>query len=309
MARARFPQAPSGSHSPSVRQSTRSRRYPTSAGGALAGQRATYASGDALVVAICDNLCTVREFHGVIGLPEDGLSSLKRPLLLFDKLHIVDSDHLDQADEIDFEFLLSRGVVFEFERDEWFGAWANANAAMGTASGDDFLQSLQPGSIGGDDPLDAILAFLRKRHEWLTPDRRSDCMVRYLSTTLKNDPNIDAVPICQASLPSNLLGADTSAGYVLSIAVEALPLPNQTCAWQDILDFRAELRDQRLDFRHWLKTLATKPQTGGELRDELEYTVNQYQRAMTVHKLQASQSAFEAYIIPGIHSCPKQQLL
>jgi hypothetical protein len=240
----------------------------------------------------------VREFHGVIGLPEDGLSSLKRPLLLFDKLHVVDSDvQLDRADKIDFEFLLSRGVVFELEEDKWMGAWANANAAMGTASGDDFLQSLQP--IAGDDLMAAIQEFVRKRHEWLTPDRRSDYMVRYVSTTLTNEPNIDAVPVCQASLPSNLLG-NTSAGHVLSIAVEALPLPDQTCAWQDILDFRAELRDQRLDFRHWLKTLATKPQTDGELRDELEYTVSQYRRAMTVHKLQASQSAFEAYVIPAI---------
>ena len=146
----------------------------------------------------------------------------------------------------------------------------------------------------------AIAHFVGKRREWLTPQRRSDYMVRYLSTTLKDDLKIDAVPICNAALPLRLAGPDASAEQVLSVVLEAFPLPDETCAWQDILDFKADLRDQELDFRHWLKTLATKPQTGDEVKDTLEYTINRYERAMKLHHLQASQSAFEAYVIPAI---------
>lgn len=252
-------------------------------------------------LVFCDNPYTMRELHGVIDLPEGGLSSLKRQFLLFDRLHLTDrappeDTQLRTSEETDLDFLRSRGVVLEFETDKWLEARLHSTIA----SNNDFVRSLQPSSITGDDPISALTDFVIKARERLTPDRRSDYMVRYLSTTLRDDLKIDAVHICKAPLPPRLTNFDASTQHVLSIAVEAFPVPDETCAWQDILDFKAELRDKQWDFRHFIKDLATKPRTEAEILDEINYGINKYRRQMELRRLKASRTAFEAYVIPAI---------
>jgi hypothetical protein len=45
----------------------------------------------------------MNELHGVIDVPEEGLPSLKRQLLLFDKLHLAGYwDIVNDLDELEF---------------------------------------------------------------------------------------------------------------------------------------------------------------------------------------------------------------
>ena len=103
---------------------------------------------------------TMRELHGVFDLPPAGLSSLKRWLFVFDKFHMVDADdQLSWTDDVDLDFLRSSGILLEFETEKWMEAHFNANAAQGTASGDDFLHSLEPGTIPGSVSLEGRRSF------------------------------------------------------------------------------------------------------------------------------------------------------
>jgi hypothetical protein len=50
-------------------------------------------------------------------------------------------------------------------------------------------------------------------------------------------------------------------------------------------------------FRRWLAALAAKQQTEPEIRDELEWLVNEYGRAMEIHHLKSSASLIDIFVI------------
>ena len=153
-----------------------------------------------------------------------------------------------------------------------------------------------------DSAVDAV-----PKRELLAEHRATygDLICRQVSAELSRislelkDTNTDFVPICHSRLPRSTPANDHS---VMRVALEALPMPDESCALQDILDFKAELRSKQWGFRRWLKTLATKHQTEGEIRDELEWLTSEYSNAMRIHKLKASEGFFEAYVIPAIEN-------
>jgi uncharacterized protein (UPF0335 family) len=76
--------------------------------------------------------------------------------------------------------------------------------------------------------------------------------------------------------------------------------PDDTCAWQDILDFKKELKNKQWDFRHFLTGLATKKQTEAAAREEIEYLLNQYEEAMKLHQMKASHTFVDVFVITPI---------
>jgi hypothetical protein len=131
----------------------------------------------------------------------------------------------------------------------------------------------------------------------------NDLLARVLANQMQSE-GIDAVGLCENPLPRSL-GNESSGDAavalpqsVLRVVFEALPVPDEQCSWQDILDFKAELHDKQWGFRRWLHVLATKQQTEAEIRDELEWMVNEYTKAMEVHHMKASQGFVEAYVVP-----------
>jgi hypothetical protein len=84
---------------------------------------------------------------------------------------------------------------------------------------------------------------------------------------------------------------------VLTVSVECLPIPDDSCAWQDILDFKAATNDKQWALRRFLYTLASKKQTQAEMRDDIEWSLNEYTRAMKIHHLKVSQSFVDVFII------------
>jgi hypothetical protein len=85
---------------------------------------------------------------------------------------------------------------------------------------------------------------------------------------------------------------------VIQVALEKFPPPDETCAWQDIMDFKAEMHDRQWHFRRFLDSLANKKQTEAEIRDDIEWTTNEYAKAMKIHNLKAGNSFAEVYIVP-----------
>lgn len=87
---------------------------------------------------------------------------------------------------------------------------------------------------------------------------------------------------------------------ILKVGLTALPKPDQTAAFQDILDFKAALHDKQWGFRRFLKRLATKEYTAYEIRDEVEWLIGEYTKAMKIHHLKATQSFVDIFIVSPV---------
>ncbi len=228
----------------------------------------------------------MRELHGVGCFNWSNIADLKRAALLFDVVNIFDIDDLlDDSMRVGFphvvaeiEFLLDKKVVCgasalqipnDFPMIDLDGIFEALNRSSTPPPGTKLY------------PLSAIFE-----------DCNSRMMASYLNTLT------DTAPICRLPFPATVKGAFAKREEaVLTIARDLFPCPDGGCAWQDILDFKAEMRDKQWAFRRFLDTLATKQRTESEIRDDLEWSINEYSKAMEIHKLKASRSFIDVFVI------------
>jgi hypothetical protein len=228
----------------------------------------------------------MRELHGVGCFNWSNVSTLKQAALLFDVVNIFDIEDLigdhtraafpDVAADLDFllEKKLVRGTsVLEIPSD------------LPIIDIDGVFESLKhqnTSPLGWEIyPMSAVF-----------DDCNSRMMAGYLSTIT------DTVPICRLPFLPGIRGHFVkNEEIVLEVARDLFPCPDDTCAWQDILNFRDEARDKQWAFRRFLSTLGTKQQTEAEIRDDLEWSLNEYAKAMEVHHIKASQSFVDVFII------------
>jgi hypothetical protein len=225
----------------------------------------------------------MRELHGLTYLSRS--IDLKHQLLLFDRLHLYANErvfagtlslkrHPDMAPVMaDVRFLHSIGLVRPVTR----------------AFRDEFInvfRDIDKGRL----PLDSVKF-------------SSDLALRRLASKMDKS-KWDVVPVCSLPLPKQLpnLGESVMADGLsiestLRIGLHALPLPDETTSLDDVLPFKSELRDKHWDLRRFLRTLAAKPLGESEIRDEIEYHVNEYQKAMKLHHIKASQSFVDVFIL------------
>ena len=214
----------------------------------------------------------MRELHGVVrfGCSDE---QLKRQAVMFDLFHVV---HLDHG--------------FGTPNDDQKAAEWDALESLGIAQ-------KVPEHFGDEVTMAELFAFSGYRSD----ASALDSYVRYAASKYA-DQDRDVVPICEFPMPS---GPDPSPerarpGFgttqtarkksietVLEVALKALPAPDESCSWEDILDFKAELHDKQWGFRRFLRSLSLKEPTESEVRDEIEWMINEYTEAMKVHNLKA----------------------
>jgi hypothetical protein len=127
-----------------------------------------------------------------------------------------------------------------------------------------------------------------------------DVLTRLRTFELEKNTGMRAVPILEQAPPPALTSLSPALSDVLSIGVDYLPVPSANCSWQDILDTRTELRDKLWAFRRFLRGLAATTKTEPEIRDEIEWSLNEYQNAMKLHRLKTARSALELFVIPPL---------
>lgn len=228
----------------------------------------------------------MRELHGVGCFNWSNISNLKQAALLFDIVNIFDINDLltDQMRAgfphvvAEIEFLMEKRVVrgasvLQIPND------------FQTFDIDGMFESLMQ---GGMPPPGAKLYPLSS----LFDDCNSRLMASWLNTIT------DTIPICRLPFPPTIKGVTVKREEtVLEIARDLFPCPDGTCSWQDILDFKEEMKDKQWAFRRFLNTLATKQQSEAEIRDDLEYSVHEYAMAMELHRLKASNSFIDTFVI------------
>jgi hypothetical protein len=120
-------------------------------------------------------------------------------------------------------------------------------------------------------------------------------------------PSSQVVPLCElpfSYIESPLKGpiSGLNATDVLEIAIESLPTPSEETPWEDIFAFKAEHHDKLWHYRRFVHKLANSTNSEAEVRDEIEWALNEYTRAMRIHDIKAGHSLVETYVIPTIET-------
>ena len=130
----------------------------------------------------------------------------------------------------------------------------------------------------------------------------SNVRVRNLSAWIAYTYKEDVVPVIYGKLQEKLPDAVTAkiGTDLLSIVFSQMPVPGDGAAWQDIIDFKSEEGDQLWAFRRFLFDLSVKKQSEAEIRDDFEWSMNEYRKFMKLQKLKTQDSFLETYAIPTL---------
>lgn len=214
------------------------------------------------------------------------LFHLKCQALLFDKFlvwgvnerHFIDSLSSEREGELDF--LIANQVVLQMDLVK--------KSALERYAAHNMLDGLL-NTFGASGP-----------HPSQEKPLLRDCITRMFSIGIKT--RADSAPICEVALPKAFACATERSMYedTLKIALTSLPVPSEHCAWEDILAFKKEHTTDHWGFRRFLRALATKQQSAAEIRDDIEWSLNEYTEAMKRYSIKTTPGIFEAYVIPTI---------
>lgn len=134
-------------------------------------------------------------------------------------------------------------------------------------------------------------------HGW----KARDLFTRMIIDWVPKQDDSTIIPVCEG----RFVGAYerrtdvASVQEIIEIAFAKFPFPDEAqCSWPDILDFRRESYDKKWGFNRFVSTLASKQQTAAEIRDDIEWTINEYNKSMNIHHLKSAPGVMDAYILP-----------
>jgi hypothetical protein len=236
----------------------------------------------------------MRELHAVTSVFDASeVHLLKHKALLFDKIYLTellgDGKKVEQFSpetRAEIDFLRQIGLV-----DGRFSQVGNDDAASLLLRGSEEFRDRR--------------ASVNNHERRAVRDIRAslqDGQIRAWLKWMQRDEAADLVPIYWASPPA-LADAlihqegNKSDQTVLQVALAQFPVPSTTCSWEQILDFKSEMHDKNWAFRRWLHSLSTKQLTAAEIRDEFEWMLNEYRKAMEIYHAKASTSFVDVFVI------------
>ena len=243
----------------------------------------------------------MRAVEGVIAKLRSA-DELKRHSLFLDRLHVIDGIPFGRAtsySETSYDFLVEAGFINLVEGIFTHSSKTRRDLHFYEGGEIDLLADGVPTRIRLELRTEASRKTFRD-DTYANRSVRRDALIRELTSVLSiRQQDRDIIPVFELGMPEEL-ETDSAKTLVLKIALEHFPTPGPSSAWQDILDFKKEMHHKQWDFRRFLHTLSTKTQTEAEIRDDLEWTVNEYARTMNIHHMKTGQSFTDVYVIPVI---------
>jgi hypothetical protein len=254
----------------------------------------------------------MHELRGFLDIKRHHLNDLKRQLLLFDHLYIFgipraidDRCGMPASTFADLEFLSQKGVVTDLGMNVLDWAYPidkemPENQLLYKKSITAFLDRCKLRNDQNDNTKELLENLCLRLISALTEQSAGEGFAAQYPAYSK--AFFEAAPICTTPLPVSIrIGGEQPSGAMnqvgLEIGLGALPWPDDTCSYLDILDFKNELSDKQLGFRRFLRILVTKTQNEAEIRDEIEWMVKEYRKAMEIHHIKASQSFVDVFVI------------
>ncbi len=112
--------------------------------------------------------------------------------------------------------------------------------------------------------------------------------------------NMDAYPVL--SLRDFLLSNEKAdKNDVVVIALDSLPVPDESTPWEQIIEYRSDPGSQSkfLALRHWMSEVARAELTPAEVEEKLEYLIDQYRRHMRLHRMKTNVGTLETIVTTG----------
>lgn len=112
--------------------------------------------------------------------------------------------------------------------------------------------------------------------------------------------NYDAYPILYEDFLS-LEEITAKKSDVVQIIVNALPVPDDTIAWEQIIEYRDDpaTEGKFLALRNWMNDIARAKLPPNEIQEKIEWLLYDYQRHLHLHKMKSNASAFETIMVAG----------
>ena len=230
----------------------------------------------------------MRPLHGVSFVTERDLDGLKRSALLLDAIHSMSPRDVvhDERTLADRDFLQQEGFLLDTPEYEEL-------SKVGNAESDGYEYQLNEGVRPG------FLSTIR-----LHLQRDLDTAARRYAAEISSRTSIDTIPLFSLSDSIVVIRKvpNSSMSQTLEVAISAMPVPAEDSSWQDILDFKNEARNKLWGLRRFLHAAGTKKQTEAELRDDIEWCLNEYGNEMDHFKLKRTVSFMETYVIPTVEA-------
>jgi hypothetical protein len=261
----------------------------------------------------------MRELHGVyISGPSFPRINLKSTAILFDKLHVVGlNSHIDRLRRdaksseffgemhlLDCEYLLYRRFLSPLAvADKYYKTIDAFDEQVGITPEQAFEIMKDPLAAASNLGLSEDVMMLMGKHG-AEIIRRQCLLVRFAACQVEASGS-QAVPIggfAQMKLDKSVR---PECNQVLHVASKLFPLPDESCSWEDVFNFKAEMAGKLWNFRRFLRQLGSKNQTENETKDDLEWTLNEYKKAMEIHKLKASNTLLDVFVITPIEILEK----
>jgi hypothetical protein len=220
-------------------------------------------------------------------VPEPGedalIRRLKRAVLLFDDIAVL---HLrgfleflakngDARLQAELEWLLGRRVLTSVHpRFEKFLVDPFQEAA-------DHLPNVAPDALKYANWLSRFQLETFQRSAW----RRTDGVLL-----------CDRIPGFLDS--SGASPSSTVTTTVLSVVLSAFPEPDDQTPWERILEFKSDPDTPRhiLALKRWITKIAQQRLSFDEMREEIEWVVQEYQAHMRLHRLKTTSGALESVV-------------
>lgn len=94
------------------------------------------------------------------------------------------------------------------------------------------------------------------------------------------------------------LGAKAHLHDVLYVVLGNIPEPDETTAWEDIVEFRCDTESRRkyVDLHRWISTIARGQISARDAALELEVLRNDYEEHMKLHRVKTRSGLLEVIV-------------
>jgi hypothetical protein len=95
-----------------------------------------------------------------------------------------------------------------------------------------------------------------------------------------------------------------SSSPVLQLVLGTLPIPDASTLWEQIIDFRNDEAARRdcIALRRWMRKVAEANTSPVELREELEFLLNEYRSHMRIHKMKHGTGVAQTILTVGVEA-------
>lgn len=225
---------------------------------------------------------------------------LKQLAILFDQFALPHfHDSLDEEAEAEKYYLESQGLIFDAATVRSMHEPIIADSPFASLRDQYLERARREGTIPVKDKGMLAASTARK----ITATARF-AFAQIFRQHLREKLEIEATPVFAHGLLPFSHDAHTSASDltdVLRVVIGAFPVPKTNTPWEDIIEFRRDLQvaAMHLRFIRWARSAASGNGGLGEILEELQDLLNEYEAHMKIARIKSSRGVLETVIVTG----------